>query len=329
MNIVQSSNQPLQPSVEAGKPQRKHRDWSGATVALAIGLFGLFLGRLGALWIRFDVFSQFSMQFFFLVTAAVIGLVMPRLKSLCTGVVFVLLVALYGLWPLLATGGAEAALAADEKRLVVGQFNIHGALIDPSRIVAAIRGLNADVVTLVEVDQQSVAVLDALKTDWPYQARCTADAECDAAIISKFPLTEMSGQGQWAGPSYVMAKLGPEFGNLTVIGVHTTRFPFARAQFMQVQALAKFLGQVRGQLLVMGDFNATPFSRVTQVLAESLDLRLLTAMPSWPADKLLPQIAIDHVFTSRGIRALSAERAGLSGGSDHLPISITLGVAPH
>ncbi len=328
MDTFKPSEQAIdQASSVGGLKRRKHRDWSGVTVALILGLFGLFLGRLGALWIRFDVFSQFSMQFLFLVAAAIIGLVMPRFMSLCAGVLFVMFIALYGLWPLLLTGGAEDPLAAGEKRLSVAQFNIHGVDADARAVVAAIRGLNPDVMTLVEIDGRNRPIFDALKAQWPYQTSCWSNASCDTAIISKYPLTESRGQGEWAGPSYVMANLGADFGNLTIVGVHTTRFPHARAQFAQVQELAKFLGQNRGKLLVMGDFNATPFSRVTQVLKKTLGLTLQTAMPSWPADRLLPQIAIDHIFTSVGVRAISGERAGLSGGSDHLPISMILAVS--
>ena len=314
--------------VSPGRPKpHQHRDWGGVTVALILGLSGLMLGRLGILWIRFDVFSQFSMQFYFLTGAAIIGLIMPRFKSLCAAVLFVMFIALYGLWPFMATGGAEASPAAGEKRLSVAQFNIHGADADAAAVVAAVRSLDPDVMTLVEIDVRNRPILEALKAQWPYQSNCWSIGVCDAAIISKFPLSEMKGQGEWAGPSYVMARLGDDFGNLTVVGVHTTRFPHAKAQFTQVQELAKLLGQTRGKMLVMGDFNATPFSRVTQLLESTLGLSLRTSMPSWPADRLLPQIAIDHIFTSSGVRPLSGERAGLAGGSDHLPIGMTIAIA--
>ena len=53
----------------------------------------------------------------------------------------------------------------------------------------------------------------------------------------------------------------------------------------------------------MGDFNATPFSRILGVLQDSANLTRLTNLPSWPSQLGLPQIAIDHIFVSPGITA--------------------------
>ncbi|MDE2385500.1 MAG: endonuclease/exonuclease/phosphatase family protein [Alphaproteobacteria bacterium] len=310
------------------KPKRsRHRDWSGATMALGLGLAGLIGGRMGILWIRFDVISQFSVQFALLAAAGALGIFAPRFKSLAAGVFFVLFIVGYGVWPLLATGGSEAAVQANEKQLRVAQFNVHGAFTNPAEIAAVIRQMNPDVMTLVELAPPSKAMLEELKAEWPYQATCWQEGDCELAILSKFPLTGQHGQNAWEGPAYLQASLGPEFGGLTVMATHTTRFPFARAQFHQVLALAKALETEQGPLLVMGDFNATPFSRVTQVFAETAGLKRLTTMPSWPADQGLPQIAIDHIFVSPGLRPLTGEHIGLAGGSDHFPISMSLAVA--
>jgi endonuclease/exonuclease/phosphatase (EEP) superfamily protein YafD len=179
---------------------------------------------------------------------------------------------------------------------------------------------------LVEFDGSDKPVLDGLKNDYPYQQSCWEVIACDFAIISKIPLTNPSAKGRWEGPGFIEANLGPEFGNLTVVGTHTTRFPNAVAQFKQVNALAKYLETVPGHLLVMGDFNATPFSRIVQSFANSLELTRQTSLPSWPSTFGFPQLAIDHIFTSSGLRPLDQERIGDNAGSDHYPVSITLAV---
>lgn len=326
LNPISKSASDLPPIANPGAPHRRHRDWSGATIGFGLGLFGLFLGRLGVLWVRFDVFSQFSVQFALLAAACALGVFAPRYKSLCSGILLVAFVALYGLWPSFATGGPESALLAGEKRLRVAQFNVHGDHVDNSAVADIIRQLDPDIATLVEFVPNNRAALDALKSQWPYQVTCWDKPECDEAIISKHPFAQTSSRGLWTGPAYVTATLGPEYNGLYVIGTHTARFPFARAQMVQVAALARFLESVHGPLLVMGDFNATPFSRVTQSFAVTLGLTRQTNLPSWPADRGLPQLSIDHIFTSVGIRALDRERAGPAAGSDHLPIAITLAV---
>ncbi len=91
---------------------RKHRDWSGALFGLLIGCAGLALGRLGQLWLRFDLFSQFSIQAFLLVVACAVALFAPRYKSLVAGVLFVFLIAGYGLWAHFASPGRHQAAGA-------------------------------------------------------------------------------------------------------------------------------------------------------------------------------------------------------------------------
>ena len=59
------ANQNKNPETEKPK-RRKHRDWSGAIVGLLIGMAGMFAARLGHIWIGFDIFAQFLIQFVFL-----------------------------------------------------------------------------------------------------------------------------------------------------------------------------------------------------------------------------------------------------------------------
>jgi len=76
----------------------------------------------------------------------------------------------------------------------------------------------------------------------------------------------------------------------------------------------------------MGDFNATPFSRILGVLQDSANLMRLTNLPTWPSQAGLPQIAIDHIFVSPGIRQLEAGQIGEPAGSDHYPVTVRIAV---
>jgi endonuclease/exonuclease/phosphatase (EEP) superfamily protein YafD len=77
---------------------------------------------------------------------------------------------------------------------------------------------------------------------------------------------------------------------------------------------------------VMGDFNATPFSRMLTSLQEATGMSRLTELPTWPAWFGLPQVAIDHIFVSEGIRPVTGEEIGNPSGSDHFPIAMTLAI---
>ena len=315
---------------EPKNPKRhKHRDWSGATVGLIIGLAGIFAARLGEIWIGFDIFAQFWIQFAFITLACVLGILSPRYKSLVATVLLTLMVAGYSAWPYLVSSNANSKLnelRANEKILKVASFNTFELNNDFKAIADEILRLDPDVMTLVEFNASKSKVLELVYEKYPYQETCWKIIECDFAIISKIPISGVKGKGLWDGPPLIAAKLGSEYGGLNVFGIHTSRFPHQRAQLAQVLALTKYMESVTDRIVMMGDFNATPFSRITRTLSDGLGLERRTYLPTWSAKYGFPQLAIDHIFVSPSIRTLESERIGDSAGSDHFPITMTLAI---
>ena len=68
-----------------------------------------------------------------------------------------------------------------------------------------------------------------------------------------------------------------------VFGVHSTRFPHQRSQLIQFIELAKYVDKSPGERIVMGDFNATPYSRLLQTFQRNSGLNRLTNLPTWSA----------------------------------------------
>ena len=309
-------------------PNRKrHRECSGAILLIVLGIAGLGAGRVGLLWPRFDIFAQFTIQFAVFVLAGFTGLLSPRLKGVSAGLITVMLLAGYGLWPSFNPQHAEISTRADEKRLKVVQFNLGGARSSPQAVHESLHDLDADVATLVETSPNGEVVLAELKRDYPFQVNCFDSPGCEMAIVSKTTLS--NGTLVYAGQTVPLLKasLGPDSNSLRLEAVHTTRFPHITEQFSQFRAIAQALGLDTGPLLLMGDFNATPQSRVLQSLADQLGLKVVTYLPSWPATYGLPQLAIDHILVSSSLRPLSPETVGQGAGSDHLPVAVVLGVA--
>jgi endonuclease/exonuclease/phosphatase (EEP) superfamily protein YafD len=294
---------------------------------LAAGLAGLALSRLGQLWDRLDVFAQFAPQFMFLVVAGLAGLFAPAWrKTLCVALL-ALMVLGYGVWPHAETALAKpAAEAAGEQRITVASFNTWLLNPHPEAVRDEVLRLNADVVVLIEVSARTLAALQSISQTYPYQYDCAGQSFCHLAILSKFPLRDASSKTSWAGPPMIRATLGGAADGITIVGVHTTRFPYSRAQLKQATTLSAELSLLPRPLIVMGDFNATPLSRVTQVIAAGGGLTRQTSLPTWPSHAGLPQIAIDHIFTSAGIKPLQREIIGRPSGSDHYPISMVLAV---
>lgn len=316
----------------SAKPRVRHRQWGGAALGLLLGLGGLFAGRLGHLWPAFDVFSQFGAQFVFVVFAFAIATFMPRFKAMIGVILATCMVIAYGAWPHLVShplAKGPYPLAQGEHAFRFAHFNTREINRNNDAMVTEIERLAPDVMSLIEFDPRKLPMLQKLRQDYPYQYVCHGVADCNLAIISKFPILAIAAKTRWEGPPLISVRLGGALNGLTVYAVHTTRFPHSRAQLAQINALARRLEGEVGPVVVMGDFNATPFSRITTTLEAASGLNRLTQLPTWPSRLGLPQLAIDHVFASDGIRVLADQQIGDNAGSDHYPIVVTLGITPN
>jgi endonuclease/exonuclease/phosphatase (EEP) superfamily protein YafD len=322
------SQTPEQPEEEAPRKKRKPTGRLECKLGFLLGLALLAASRLGQLWIAFDVFAQFTLQFAVLTAAFLIGMVMPRGKLLAAFVIMVVGIVAIGAWPHVASREPRVVGTAQpgERALKVASFNTLWVNNDAAAVRAEIERLDADIITLIEMGPAKRPILAELKQRYPYQFHCYDVDYCNFVVLSKLPFADTESRGRWDGPSFIRVRLGPEAGGLTVFGVHTIRFPHSQAQFRQVTEIAKLIERTGGPKLVMGDFNATPFSRVLGVLQDSANLIRLTNLPSWPSRAGLPQIAIDHIFVSPGISLLEAEQIGEAAGSDHYPVTARIAV---
>ncbi len=326
---MQQESEPQRDNPEVGKPSKpRHRQWSGVVIALLFGIGGLTAGRLGHLYPHFDVFAQFGLQFLAISAAFICAVFFSRFKTLVGIVITIGLLALYSAWPHIVSSELQSRsfkLATGEQALRIAHFNTFKNNPDNDAIAQEVLRLDADVVSLIEMsDKKKQAVLPKLLAAYPYQFDCISVSDCSQAIISKFPFKETSAQAGWEGPPYVMAKLGGAFDGVTVYSIHTTRFPHSRAQLTQIRALTKLLETTAGQKIVMGDFNATLFSRVLSTLEDGAALQRITDLPTWPAQWQMPQLAIDHIFISEGFRVVGNQQIGANVGSDHYPILATV-----
>jgi endonuclease/exonuclease/phosphatase (EEP) superfamily protein YafD len=322
------SQTPEQPEEEAPRRKRKPTGRLECRLGFLLGLGLLAASRLGQLWIAFDVFAQFTLQFAVLTAGFLIGMVMPRAKLLTAFVIMVIGIVAIGAWPHVASREPRVVgkVQPGERTVKVASFNTLWVNNDAAAVRAEIERLDADIITLIEMGPAKRPILAELKQRYPFQFHCYDVDYCNFVVLSKLPFADTESRGRWDGPSFIRVRLGPEAGGLTVFGVHTIRFPHSQAQFRQVSEIAKLIEHTGGPKLVMGDFNATPFSRVLAVLQDSANLVRLTNLPSWPSQAGLPQIAIDHIFVSPGISLLEAEQIGEAAGSDHYPVTVRIAV---
>ena len=124
----------------------------------------------------------------------------------------------------------------------------------------------------------------------------------------------------------VRVEYGPELGAVTVLAAHTMRPPHFTHQLMQMRGMSDVITAAGGAHIVLGDFNATPYSHMLQTFNELSGLELVTHLPTWPSFVGLPQIAIDHIFISPDLRVAGPPRIGSPAGSDHYPVIAEIAV---
>jgi endonuclease/exonuclease/phosphatase (EEP) superfamily protein YafD len=186
-----------------------------------------------------------------------------------------------------------------------------------------VRKSNADVVVLLEIVPRVRKQLDALAAEYPYRLECWQQPRCDALILSRFPLTDISTALPPAHTrrSLASASVAVEGRTLNLFAAHLILpFPFTRLSVQPEQAddLANAVTNVAGPKLLVGDFNAATWGASVTKPRERADLQILTgAGGSWPT--FLPRqagIPIDHVLASRDL-ILVSRKLMTAYGSDH------------
>ncbi|MCH9663854.1 MAG: endonuclease/exonuclease/phosphatase family protein [Gammaproteobacteria bacterium] len=313
---------------------QRSRNWF-AWLGLALCAFlllgaclGLVAPYLAYWWIEFDIFSHFRIHFMAVMVVAGVALLSPRLWPfvLLLGLVAtpVLTSALPGFF---ASFQTEIAAPDGETRLKVLTFNTWFDNDDWPAIETYLRKEDADIVVMMEFGPSKRPLLEKLKPLYPYQKDCISIGYCYLVLLSKQPFEDAGHKNKWEGPAYIWVRYGEALSGLTVIGTHLSRPPFAAIQLRQVKNLARHAREMGERIIVAGDFNATRWSLMTRAFEAESGFARLTSQPTWPTYFLgLPQLGIDHIFISEGVRKLSEPRSGEDAGSDHLPLSVHLSI---
>lgn len=288
----------------------------------------LLASRLSQYWLPLDALSQFTLQVALIGSGCGIGMLMPRARSL-TAIVSVFIGFLFiGGYSHYVSAHPKilGSVQAGELPLRVVTFNASVINADTDAISQELRRLDADVAVLMEFSEKKYAVIEGNRGTYPYIVGCVRGRHCHFAVFSKVPIASSQVREGWDGPLMVRVTLGGAFSGLHVIGVHFPRLPYVTSQFKQLAVLLDYLEQLNAPMVVVGDFNATPFSKLISEFAAKANMQRLTRLPTWPAYGQLPQFGIDHVFISTGIRQLESAGIGFSSGSDHFPVVVKLAV---
>jgi endonuclease/exonuclease/phosphatase (EEP) superfamily protein YafD len=127
----------------------------------------------------------------------------------------------------------------------------------------------------------------------------------------------------------VFAELALRGARLRIVLTHPPPPISARALAMQYVQLAEIAPRAAGAgpVVIMGDFNATPWSRPFAWLREHTGLCDSRAgfgiQASYPTESTLLRIPIDHLLASCTV-GVRDRRIGRDVGSDHVPVLVDL-----
>ena len=296
---------------------------------------------------RLAVLEQFALQLGGLaLIGALLSLVLRRWRRLA---LFALL-AVTLLWPVVSSRNSAAALP-DPARLKIISANLWHSARGHDLTIQTLMASDADIIGLVEATRHWQAALAPLIAKYPYHVDCfDSEPDCQTLLLSKLPIEKSYAGRVWsATPIVAGGEIVWNGRPITILVTHLFR-PLAasadslwggddpeRASYMadrlplsrqagQAGLLARYVDSLPDDLVLMGDFNGVPWSRVQRAFRETTRLDNQAGWDlTWPA--LLPaplRLPIDHIL-ARGHLVVTDFKAGPKTDSDHFPVIAEIG----
>lgn len=284
-------------------------------------LTGLLLGMLGRYSWVLDLFSHFRLHY-----VAVLGLSAVALLALrqwqSAGLAFVaaLLVGLPAIdylpsQPVSVRGPTLKAIS----------LNLWFRNSDLSAAVSYLESSGADVIALQEISEQRALSIAPMLKSYPHVYAQSA-ALTDSVLFSKWPLLSATTQKLSAdGVSAIRAVVDWQGTPVTVIAAHLHWPAGGRSSSRrnaELEGLARLTQPLDAPLVMLGDFNITPWSPNFNALSDAFGLHDCSIGQgfnvTWPSPLLFAGIRIDHCFATSHWETVNVW-VGPSVGSDHRP----------
>lgn len=316
----------------APPPVKRTLTPSGLLVALAwVALFPTWLGGLGRYHWLLDLMSHFRLQ---LLLAAVVVLAFAAQRRL---MVLLLAAVLSLLWnaQLISSVHRTAELpagvvTAPTKPLRVLTLNVLGINTNHVEVVNHILQVDADIVCLPEARADWRIDLEPLRVHYPYRVEELEDGDFSLACYTRLPVKSSGVRrlAYWRLPTIIL-NLDDRGTPLTFIATHPhppTSAEYARGWKEQLSQIGDLVAELEGNVIVAGDFNATPWCEGMRLLFAKSGLGFRSAVPVWPPTwglRLPFMIPIDHVV-SKGNLVVQRRVIGPDVGSDHRSVLVEM-----
>lgn len=276
----------------------------------------------------FDIISHFRVQYIvLLIPGIIVAIAIKRLISIV--ILFTALaVHLYAVTLSWLPEPMQSNLAGSEDFTQITVLNSNLLLVNTEydAQVEYIRLINPDIIAFQEYTHAWDEQLSRRLTDYPYSITSPTHGVFGIALFSKYPIVD--GGVEKLSPATtetIDARIALENREIRVIAVHPSP-PASEEMYESRNELMMLIAERsavhEGAMIVMGDFNSTPWTAHFSNMLTKGNLRNASAgsgiYPSWPTGlKGIPfLIPIDHVLINPRVSAMHFETKEVPG-SDH------------
>lgn len=299
-------------------------------IVVLVALLGTWIGWLGRWFWFFDLFDHFRLQYSVLCLIALLWLGLRRRWKLA---LFALMSLLANVWPIARTTWVSAPTQTMDASwgLKVVCFNVLTSNGNKAGVIDFLHSQDADIIVLLEVDKVWAEAISALEFTHPHRVTEWRADNFGIALLSRLPLRDAKVRRLGTDDLPTLTAIVERFGrSMLVIATHPIPpmgSEHAISWKSQLHEVRDFASQHRDTpILLVGDFNATPWSQGIGLLRErgQLDFRQPGPAwwPTWNVGKLV-MLPIDLAFCSAPL-LISDRSIGPDLGSDHRPQVLTL-----
>lgn len=282
------------------------------------------------LWWPLELMTHFRWQYLIccLLTLPLLLLLRPWPWKRLALVSVTLLLNLFLLVPYYTAAPATATKGMAKVKVMMA--NVLSSNSQHQQLLDLLKKERPDFFVLLEVSVEWMRALQSLRKTYPYELRVPLNNNFGIALMSRLPVHNLRKTtfSKWGEPSLVGdIQLGKK--RLHVVGTHPV--PPVGGRLMQarndhMKRAGKYIGQIKGPKLLMGDLNCSPWSPYMGDLLQSGELfearKGFGIGPTWLLQIPIFSIPIDHILLSKGIKVVDFH-VGPSIGSDHRPVFAT------
>ena len=296
-----------------------------ATVQLiaTLVLAGVVLGYGGPVFHSLDVLGHFRLHLLLIAVGVAAVALAVRNRSAVWRATAALVIALAGLSPL----WEPAPKTAGGPTLSVLTANLHHFNRQSEDMLGALRRADADILVTNETTKSTLTGAHPLSLTYPHRVSLKTSGQILRTVIwSKFPIRDsalfLEDKVEPTGAAAIVRL--PDGREITVLGLHLAH-AFPGNQERQIAALEKIVKDLPRPMIVLGDFNASPWSHALRSVEKATGTRRIPGYrvtwqgaypsPIGPIPALMGH-AIDHVLLSPGMTADGIHVVEIPG-SDH------------